>query len=81
MFDFTKQLRRIVAVKGSARSYIGFHKDVKRFVSMRRIAKCRDLTWGKFEAFAIILQGVRGGRKTCRKFMMGLILRHVNNAF
>ena len=26
-------------------------------------------------------KGVRGGRKTCRKFTMGLILQHVEDAF
>ena len=43
---------------------------------MQRIAKYRDFTWGKFKPFATLRQG----RKTQRKFTMGLVLRCVNDA-
>ena len=59
LVDFTKHLRRIVATKGLACSFIRFHKDVKPFVSMRRIAKYSDFTWGKFEPFATLRRGKR----------------------
>ena len=59
MVDFTKQLQRIVAAKGLACSYTGFHKDVKPFVSMLCIAMYMDFTWGKFEPLATLQRGKR----------------------
>ena len=57
MVYFTKQLRRIVAAKGLADSYIGFHKDVKNLRKYATNAKYRDFTWGKFEPFATLRRG------------------------
>ena len=47
---------------------------------MQCIAKYRDFIWGKFKPFQPC-KGARRGRKTHRKFTMGLILPRVNDAF
>ena len=80
MVNFTKHLRRIVATKGLACSFIRFHKDVKPFV-VCDASQSIAILHGENSNPSQPCEGVRGGRKTHRKFTMSLTLRRVNDAF